>query len=171
MSQSIKTLGSWIIIEQPPLPPRLRFFVAAICFILLMIGIKGVYDLVQILMGSGDGTENLFVGLLVTFLFTVIPLSGLWLMRDSGKTIIFDPKAKQARLTKRSLFGTAEKRFPFKALRPFELRQSDEMSRVWYAATKLPDKTLISVHDDTSGDMKAFAEMWQAKLNKMIAGQ
>lgn len=169
MSQAIKTLGSWIIIEQAPLPRRLRLFVSVICAILLIVGLKGVYELARLILGYGDGTENYFVGILVTFLFTVIPLSGLWLMTDSGKTIIFDPKAKQARLTKRSIFGTVEKRFAFKTLRPFELLQSDEMSRVWYAKTRLPDRTHISVQDERHDDMKAFAEMWQQKLNRMIA--
>lgn len=136
---------------------------------MLVLGLKGCFEIVKLILGYGNGTENIIVGVLVTLFCLVISGVGLWFAADSGRTLILDPKTKQAHLTKRNIFKTVERHFPLRQLSPCVVHEDAETSWIWYGKMKLPDKTRIEFRIAHHVDGKKPAERWRDKINAMIA--
>lgn len=136
---------------------------------MLLLGVKGCFEIAKLILGYGNGTENIIVGLSVTLLCLVISCAGLWLVADSGRTLILDPETKQAHLTKQNIFRTIERRFSMRQLGPCITHQDAETSWVWYGKMKLPDKTRIEFRIAGNVDGKKPAERWRNRINAMIA--
>lgn len=136
---------------------------------MLLLGVKGCFEIAKLLLGYGNGTENIIFGLSVTFLCLIISCAGLWLAADSGRTLILNPETKQAHLTKQNIFRTVERRFPLQQLSPCVVYQDAETSWVWHGKMKLPDKTRIEFRIAHYVDGKKPAETWRNRINAMIA--
>lgn len=169
MSQAIGYKGSNIVIEQAPLPLSVRIMFGLAGSLGLILGLKGMYEIVRLVLGYGTGSENIPIGLIVTFMFTALPLLFLWAVSDSGKTLVLDPRARLAHLTKRYPFKITEKRFPLSALNQAEIYQDDEFTSVWSVRLTLPDRTRIEFRNHKNQDMKSFAKKWRETLNDIIA--
>lgn len=134
----------------------------------LTLGLKGCFEFVRLLLGFGNGNENIVIGLSITILFLTVSSLGLWLCLDSGKTLCLNHKTQQAHLKKHYPFKTVEKRFPFSRVEPCFIEQDADLDSVWYLVVKLPDKTRIKYCDPDSHDLKISSEVWRDRINAMI---
>lgn len=167
MSQEIKYQDTKIIIEQSGLSTVSRIVIGVISLPGLCLGLIGCFEFAKLMLGLGDGFENTFISLFITIFFLVFPSIGVWLVWDSGKTLILDPETKQAHLTKRNLFRNVEKYFPFRNLKPCVIDQ-DFDNGIWSVKMKLPDKTRIDIREVGNLEHKKFSELWRDRINEMI---
>jgi hypothetical protein len=131
MPQGIRCEGEKIIIEQPPVSVVVRVILGVLSLASLVVGLKGCFEFARLLLGFGNGNENIVVGLLVTISCLAVSSLCMWMSLDSGKTLCLDPKTKQAHLTKRYLLKNVQKHFPFSSLEKSFVEQDADLNRTW----------------------------------------
>lgn len=165
----IKYHGAKIFIHTSPPSAGVRIILGIIFSPMLLLGLKGCFEIAKLILGYGNGSENIILGLLVTLLLLFIPCVGLWFAMDSGRTLILDPETQQAHLRKQSIFRTVEKRFSLRQLSPCLVHEDAETSWIWHGKMRLPDKTRIEFRIAGHIDGKKAAETWRNRINAMIA--
>lgn len=163
MDRFVRYEGQKIIIEMMPISTTIRLIVGLMSLGGLVVGLKGLFQLTELLLGFGTGNENIPVGLLMTATFLSFSIVGILLALDSGKVLSLDPRTKEAHLTKRYLSKIVERRFPFQSLDPCFVEEDVDLNGVWHVKIKLPDKTRMSAITS-----KNASEMWRDRINVMI---
>lgn len=128
--QKIKYQDTKIVIEVAPAPVEFRVLFGALSLPCLLIGLKGCFDFAKLILGLGNGSENVFIGVVITTLCLVVFAVGLWIALDSGKSLILNPETKTADLTRRSIFRSIEKQFSFRGVGRCVMSQDADLSTV-----------------------------------------
>lgn len=169
--------GECIVIENRPVPLGVRIFTFAICFPVLCIGLRALYNIiVQVLTGlDEDVTVGGFaIGIALTVFSLAIPAIIMrYAVLEPYKTLRLDPRTRQGNLIRRYLFTTRESNFAFSSIAApsvFFRTEGSEESAGWVLILKLPDKTTLRYEAVTLSlsAQKAFAEEWEERINTML---
>jgi len=141
--------GSQFILTSDPAPGNVRLVVGLFSLPLFAVGLVSLWNAaVSVLSGAlvEKSASNLVVGGVVTLCFILVPLALLsFALFTSGQNLSIDLVAGTATHKRRSLFGTREKVFPIRTVKPeliFYSEDGDSFAR-YAISVRMPDGSSI----------------------------